>query len=106
MKLLRKASEDPLPSQIYEDYQPLPIPVNEEGIIQHEHIVERILRAEKFRRGKAWVRRVLVKWKDLAEPNWEDRVNMEEAEALDVFEKRFGDGDGVGESGRARQGPK
>lgn len=49
---------------------------------------------------------MLVKWKEIAEPNWEERVDIEEAEALDVFKKKFVKGDRIGESERARQGPK
>ncbi|KHJ30263.1 hypothetical protein EV44_g0256 [Erysiphe necator] len=51
-----------------------------------------------------WVRRVLVIWKGFAEPNWEDRADMEDVEALDLFESKFGKGDGVGENEGARQG--
>ncbi|KAI0996741.1 hypothetical protein K3495_g11441 [Podosphaera aphanis] len=75
-----------------------------DGNAEPEHILERILRAERFHRGRGWVRRVLVKWKDCAEPNWEDRADMEDAEALDRFEAKYGKGDGVGEDEGARQG--
>lgn len=67
-------------------------------------MLKRILQAERFRRGRKWVRRVLVKWKDFAEPNCEDRKNLEDVEALDRFEQTFGTGDGVGESEGARPG--
>ena len=67
-------------------------------------MVERILRTEKFCRGKTWIRRVLVKWKNFAEPNWEDRSGFENVRALDSFEEIYGKGDGVGENEGARQG--
>ena len=105
VELLRKASEDPLPSQYLDDSQPSLISVKlQDGSIQQEQVVERILRAEKFRRGKTWIRRVLVKWKNFAEPNWEDRSGFENVRALDSFEEIYGKGDGVGENEGARQG--
>lgn len=62
VELLYKTSEDPLPSQTHDDTQPLPILVKgKDGICQPEQRVEPILRAEKFRRAKAWARRILVK---------------------------------------------
>ena len=104
---MRKANEDPLPSQSTDDTQPPPILVQNDDLLSSpEQTVDRILRVEKFRRGKGLVRRVLVKWKGFAEPTWEDRVDLEEVEALDDFEKKFGKGDGVGENEGSRQGPK
>lgn len=98
VELLHKTSTDPLPSQFNDDKQPAPIFVRgDDGAVQPEQVVERILRAEKFRRGKAWIRRVLFKWKDFAEPNWENRASLENVEALDQFEKAYAKGDGVGE---------
>lgn len=35
-----------------------------------------------MRRGKKWIRKVLVKWKGFAEPNWEDRSSLKENEGL------------------------
>ena len=104
--LLRKANEDPLPSQIIDDSQPSPVLIGRGPHAKPEQVVEKILRAESFRRGRGWVRRVLVKWKDFAEPNWEDRSDLEDAEALDKFELIYGVGDGVGEEEGARQGRK
>lgn len=85
--------------------QPEPLSVqNDNHEITQEQVVEKILRAEKFRRGRGWVRRILVKWKGFAEPNWENRSALEEVVALDKFEAKFGKGDGVGEEEGARQG--
>ncbi|KAI0999411.1 hypothetical protein K3495_g8786 [Podosphaera aphanis] len=106
VKLLKRASEDPLPSQKLDDSQPLPVlPETLEENAEGEYFVDRILRAELIRHGRGWKRRVLVKWKDRAEPNWEDRSSMEETVALDKFEALYGTGDGVGEDEGARQGP-
>ncbi|KAI0990730.1 hypothetical protein K3495_g17457 [Podosphaera aphanis] len=77
---------------------------NDQAEAEPEHFVERILRAERIRRGGGYVRRVLVKWKDIREPNWEDRDEFENVEALDRFEAKYGKGDGVGEDEGARQG--
>lgn len=90
--LLKRAATDPLPSQIIDDEQPPPIlpQVCENQMDQNmepEQIVERILRAEKRRVGKGYKRYVLVKWKGFAEPTWETRKNMDETEALDIFEE-------------------
>lgn len=108
VQLLRRAGEDPLPSQTVDDLQPPPIlPENvnsSKNIVEPEQYVERILRAERFRRGRKWVRRVLVKWRGFIEPNWEDRDNLENNVALDEFESKYGLGDGIGEDEGARQG--
>ena len=107
VQLIKRASEDPLPSQKRDDTQPPPVFPNNEnsmGENEPEQFVERIIRVEKFRRVRGWVRRVLVKWKNFAEPNWEDRSNLENAIALDKFEQTYGKGDGVGEEEGARQG--
>ncbi|KAI0993493.1 hypothetical protein K3495_g14691 [Podosphaera aphanis] len=104
--LLRKASEDPLPSQLQDNQQPEPIMDEQSPQAPPEQIVERILRAEKHQRGRGWVRRVLVKWKNFAEPTWEDRSELDDVRALDVFESKYGKGDGVGEEEGARQGRK
>lgn len=105
VELLRKASDDPLPSQSFDDSQPEPIVIDNEDVnAEPEQVVERILRAQRIRRGRGWVRQVLVKWKGFAEPNWEDREQLENVEALDRFEAMYGKGDGVGEDEGARQG--
>ncbi|KAI0994170.1 hypothetical protein K3495_g14012 [Podosphaera aphanis] len=108
VQLIRRAGQDPLPSQVVDDAQPPPVypeDLNQDNSGEPEQYVERILRAERVRRGRKWVRRVLVKWKDFAEPNWEDRANLENNEALDIFESKYGKTDGVGEEEGARQGP-
>ncbi|KAI0994190.1 hypothetical protein K3495_g13992, partial [Podosphaera aphanis] len=49
-------------------------------------------------------REVLVKWKQFEEPNWEPRYNLEDTEALDIFESIYGKDDNVGEDVGARTG--
>lgn len=107
VELIRRASTDPLPSQQQDDSQPSPILVNKDNLEEEpEQTVEKILRAERVRRGKGFVRRLLVKWKGFAEPTWEDRSELEDAEALDKFEELYRTDDNVGENEGARQGPK
>ncbi|KAI1000890.1 hypothetical protein K3495_g7309 [Podosphaera aphanis] len=52
VELLRKASGDPLPSQPQNDSQSEPVMVKSDNAkAEPEHFVERILRAERIRRG-------------------------------------------------------
>lgn len=46
----------------------------------------------------------MVKWKGFAEPTWEERAELEDVEAMDQFEVKYGLGDNVGEDDSARQG--
>lgn len=94
--LLKKAAEDPLPSQKQDDSQPDPIDTTVPRDDQ-EFIIERILRAENKRHGRGFRRMLLVKWKDQTEPTWEPRSELEETTALDDFEEKFGTMDEVGE---------
>ena len=73
---------------------------------EEEQVAEKILRAEKRSRERGFRRELLVKWKQYEEPNWEPRVNLEETEALDKFEAKYGKGDYVGESVGARIGTR
>ncbi|KAI0992594.1 hypothetical protein K3495_g15591 [Podosphaera aphanis] len=107
--LLKRAAADPLPSQVTDDIQPPPIqsPIDENGIpYPDEQVVEKILRAENKKIGRGRRRLLLVKWKGFAEPTWEPRINLEETEALDVFEAKFGTGDNVGEKNDTIIGPR
>ncbi|POS82018.1 hypothetical protein EPUL_006383, partial [Erysiphe pulchra] len=100
-KLLKRDPQNPLPSQLSEDTQPPPI-INTDG--EQEKVVEKILRAEKRKRGRGFRRDVLVKWVQFKEPNWEPRESLEDTQALDFFENKFGAGDDVGEAIGARTG--
>ncbi|KAI0992660.1 hypothetical protein K3495_g15525 [Podosphaera aphanis] len=111
--LLKRAATDPLPSQIVDDLQPDPIEqhdpdITNENVSAHEneHVVERILRAESRKIGRGRRRLLLVKWKDFAGLEWEPRENLEETEALDIFEAKYGTGDDVGEDVGAIVGPR
>ncbi|KAL5597079.1 uncharacterized protein BROUX77_007027 [Berkeleyomyces rouxiae] len=103
--LLKRASENPLPSQENDDSQPPPIQEDTYG--EPEYLVERILRSRRRRVGRGWRRELLVKWVGYAEPDWRPRADFEDTEALDIFEAEFGSGDDVGNSDvGARTGPR
>ena len=95
--MLKRAATDPLPSQTQDDFQPSPVNPNAPRE-QQEFIVERILRAQKRRRGRGLRKMVLVKWQGQKEPTWEPRSQMEQTVALDKFEQMYGKNDDVGEN--------
>jgi hypothetical protein len=103
--LLRRAATDPLPSQAVDDAQPPPL-IPETISQDKEWLVERILRAERKAIGRGFRRQVLVKWQGYAEPTWEPRNEFEDNIALDEFEAKYGEGDGVGEEAGAIVGPR
>jgi hypothetical protein len=79
--LLRLAATDPLPHQVMDDAQPpsrLVADTNEYG-------VKAILKERRKRRGRGWVRELLVKWEGYARPTWEPANALEETEALDLI---------------------
>jgi hypothetical protein len=93
--LLKRAPEDPLPSQRLRDDQPPPlIPQTEDQDAEWE--VDEILRARRKRVGRGSRREVLVKWTGYQDPTWEPRAELRDTEALSRFEAVFGDGDNVG----------
>lgn len=94
--MLKRAENDPLPSQKQDDYFPAPVNVNMPRIYQ-EWEIERIIKAGRKRRGRGIQRLVLVKWKGQKEPTWEPRSQLEDTAAMDIFEKKYGIGDNVGE---------
>ncbi len=103
--MLKRAANDPLPSQKQDDYQPAPI----DNSVQRENqefFVERIIRAEKRQRGRGFQRVVLVKWEGQAETTWEPRLELEQTSALDYFEQKYGTGDDVGEDIGTPIGPR
>ena len=104
--LLKRAAEDPLPSQQVSDEQPLPVLPPETDDDQGEYVIDEVLRAEKRPRGRGHRREVFVKWKGYEQPNWEPRSNLEDTEALEKFEMAFGTGDGVGKDAGAIMGPR
>jgi hypothetical protein len=91
--LLKRAEDDPLPSQIRDDTQPPPLFIDGKP----EYTIEEIKKARLKRVGRGSRREVLVKWKGYKEETWEPREEFLEIEALAQFERKFGTGDGVGE---------
>ncbi|KAM3497442.1 hypothetical protein MY10362_009212 [Beauveria mimosiformis] len=90
--LVERAADDPLPSQIRDDWAPEPILVDD-GVGSTpvpEYQVERILRARN-RRGRGKAREVLVKWVGYRAPTWEPLSALEDCGALHDFEAEWGD---------------
>jgi hypothetical protein len=81
---LRRAGDDPLPSQVQDDTQPPAIISEETG--EEESQVEKILDVRKKGRGQ----QVLVKWTGYAQPTWEPLSTFLDTEALDRFEAEHG----------------
>ncbi|KAI1000108.1 Transposon Ty3-G Gag-Pol polyprotein [Podosphaera aphanis] len=87
VSLLQPVSKDPLPSQKNVDAQP-PAIVGEEN--QKEYYVEKILKARSKKIGRGVRREALVKWLGYVKPTWEPIKNIDNTEALDEFEKKYG----------------
>lgn len=81
---LRRAGDDPLPSQVQDDIQPPAVISEETG--GEEWQVEKILEIRKRGRGQ----QVLVKWTGYAQPTWEPLSTFLDTEALDRFEAEHG----------------
>lgn len=96
MELLRKANEDLLLSQTRDDTQ-LSLILIENKIVEKypKQGVQQILKAEKFRLGREWIHRLLVKYEGLIELTWKNRCDLEIFETLSKFEAKFGKGHGV-----------
>ena len=80
VNLLRLASSDPLPSQPQDDNEPEPIEVNGEA----EYVVEEIVDERVRGRGKQF----LVKWEGYPDPTWEPAKNLEDTQALEIWEEK------------------
>lgn len=85
VSLLKRAADDPLPSQQQDDTQPPAIIAEDTG--EQEWFVEEILQARK--KGRSF--QVLVKWVGYVKPTWEPLSAFEETEALDRFEAAYGE---------------
>jgi hypothetical protein len=83
--LLKRASDDPLPSQSQDDVQPPAITTDNAGG-EGEWQVEEILQAKETRRGT----KLLVKWTGYVRPTWEPLNSFLDTEALDRFEAAHG----------------
>jgi ribosomal protein L21E len=80
---LRLANSDPLPSQVQDDYQPLPLQIDGED----EWVVEEILEEQLRRRGRGWKLYFDVKWKGYHQTTLEPVEILENTEALDRWEE-------------------
>lgn len=87
VELIKRAGNDPLPSQIRDDAQNLPLI---DDLEHKEYQVESILRARTIRRGRGKFRQVLVKWVGWIEPTWEPVDYVKNTVALEVFEEKYG----------------
>lgn len=70
---------------------------DDENKNENEQFLNRILRAETKNIGRVKRRFSLVKWIGFAKPMWEPIKNLENAIALDIFERKYGDKNNVGE---------
>ena len=77
VSLLRRAPEDPLPSQYVEDVEPPALIVN--GVEEYE--VEEICQHCCW--GRGW--QVLVRWKGYVEPTWEPVRDLADTAALEAY---------------------
>ena len=82
---MKRAGDDPLPSQQQDDTQPAAI-VPEDKPEQEEWQVDEILKAKKTRRGT----KLLVKWTGYVRPTWEPLSAFLDTEALDRYEATNG----------------
>lgn len=88
VSLLRPAGTDPLPSQSSDKAEPPPI-ISTEG--DEMWLIDEILKARTRRHGRGSRREVLVKWKGYDEPSWEPLTELQDSEAVAVFERLYGD---------------
>jgi hypothetical protein len=84
VSMLRRAVDDPLPSQVQDDTQPPAVIAEDTG--EQEWFVEEILEARKRGRGH----QVLVKWAGYVQPTWEPLSAVLDTEALNRFETEHG----------------
>ena len=83
---LKRAGNDPLPSQVQDDTQPPGIVPEDSPDGEEEWQVEEILDSRKTRGAT----KVLVKWTGHARPTWEPLSAFLETEALDRYEAAHG----------------
>ena len=93
VSLVKKATEDSLPSQLTIDNEPgmifdtpkdpSSVAINSDG----EYTIERILRHR--RQGRGWC--LLVKWLGWLEPTWEPLQQLQETTTLDAYERLLHD---------------
>lgn len=87
MELVKRAGNDPFPSQKRDDAQNPPI-IDDLG--EPEYEVESILRARTIRRGRGTFRQALVKWVGWIDPTWEPIEYIKDTKALEEYELKYG----------------
>ncbi|KAI0993099.1 hypothetical protein K3495_g15085, partial [Podosphaera aphanis] len=87
VELVKRAGNDPLPSQIRDDAQNAPLV---DDLEEPEYEIEAILRARTIRRGRGSFRQALVKWVGWVDPTWEPIDYIGDTKALEDFENRYG----------------
>ena len=97
VSLVKKATKDPLPSQLTIENEPgmifdtpedpSSVAINSDG----EYTIKRILRHR--RQGRGW--RLLVKWLGWPEPTWEPLQQLQETTVLDAYERLLHDAEYV-----------
>lgn len=87
MELIKRAGDDPFPSQTKDDPQNPPII---DDLEEPEYEVEAILRARTMRRGRGRYLQALVKWTGWADPSWEPVEYVQDTMALQKFEELYG----------------
>jgi predicted aspartyl protease len=85
--LIKRAADDPLPSQVQDDWQPPATLEDRDGDQQKVYNIEAILKHKITKKG---VTKVLIKWIGYAKPTWEPLEEFLEAEALDQYEAKNG----------------
>lgn len=83
VSLIKRAADDPLPSQVQDDPQPPAIIAHDD---HEEWEIDTILKAKKQGKGI----RLLVKWKGYSKPTWEPYRNFTSTAALEAFEATHG----------------
>lgn len=84
VSLLKRAANDPLPSQEQDDTQPPPIIAEDSG--EQEWFIDEILDARRMGRGH----QLSVKWSGYVEPTWEPLSSFRDTAALDRYEAIHG----------------
>jgi hypothetical protein len=79
--LLRKAADNPLPSQIVYEPQPLALSQNDGS---EEYEIEKILN-HAFLGNKHKTLKLLVKWKNYTKPTWESDNEFKDTKAYDEY---------------------
>ena len=87
VELIKRAGNDPLPSQVRDDAQNPPLI---DDLEESEYEVEAVIRARTIRRGRGEYRQALVKWTGWADPTWEPLEYIKDTEALEKFEAIYG----------------